>query len=264
MPHLSIVIPAYNEEKRIGTTLEGTFRYLNAQTYSSEVLVINDGSSDQTAGIVLDFANRTSERLRLIENPGNCGKGYAVRNGMLQATGEIILFFDADLATPTSEIVKVITPIAEDRYDVVFGSRAIDRSLIGAHQSPLREAIGRAGNWVQYLLTGLKFKDTQCGFKAFRNETAKSVFPLQQIDGFGFDPEILFIAQKQGWRLLETAVRWNHVEGSKVNPIASPIKVLLEVATIRWNDLTGKYNVKPQKSQTSNLKLKDEQTQRKH
>jgi glycosyltransferase involved in cell wall biosynthesis len=192
----------------------------------------------------------------LIENPGNRGKGYAVRNGMLQASGEIILFYDADLATPTSEIVKVITPIAENRYDVVFGSRAIDRSLIGTHQSAFRENIGRGANWVQYALTGLTFKDTQCGFKAFRRDAARAVFPLQQIDGFGFDPEILFIAKKQGWRLLETPVRWNHVEGSKLNPITAPIKAFFEVATVRWNDLKGKYNIN---SKLSNLKSEIEQ-----
>lgn len=242
MPFLSIVIPAYNEENRIGRTLAGTFEYLGAQSYDSEVLVVNDGSRDRTAEKVLAFAERSSGRLRLIENPGNRGKGYAIRNGMLQATGDIVLFYDADLATPTSEIVKVISPIAENRYDVVFGSRALDRSLIGTHQSALRETIGKAGNLIQFALTGLNFKDTQCGFKAFRREAAQTVFPLQQIDGFGFDPEILFIAKKQGWRLLETPVRWNHVEGSKVNPIGSPIKVLMEVSTIRLNDLTGKYD----------------------
>lgn len=242
MPFLSIVIPAYNEEKRIGRTLEVTFEYLSAQSYDSEVLVVNDGSSDRTADVVRQFINQTSGRLRLIENPGNLGKGYAIRNGMMQARGQIILFYDADLATPTSEIPKVISPIAENRYDIVFGSRAIDRSLIGTHQSFMREFIGRAGNWIQYLLTGLNFKDTQCGFKAFSHLATQKIFPLQQINGFGFDPEILFIAKKQGWRMLETAVRWNHVEGSKVNPISSPIKVLFEIATIRWNDLTGKYD----------------------
>ncbi len=248
MPFLSIVIPAYNEEKRISLTLEGTFEYLSTQNYDYEVLVVNDGSRDRTAEKVQEFARQTSGRLRLIENPGNRGKGYAVRNGMLQANGEIALFYDADLATPTSEISKVIEPISESRYDVVFGSRALDRSLIGTHQSVLREAIGRGGNLIQYVLTGLNFKDTQCGFKAFRRNAAQAVFPLQQIDGFGFDPEILFIAKKQGWRLLETPVRWNHVEGSKVNPIASPIKVLMEVSTIRWNDLMGKYDLKPETS----------------
>jgi len=164
---------------------------------------------------------------------------------MLQAKGEIILFYDADLATPTSEIVKVIGPIAENKYDVVIGSRGLDKSLIETHQSALREAIGRGGNWVQYLFTGLDFKDTQCGFKAFRFEAAQSIFPLQRTEGFGFDPEILFIAKKQGWRMLETPVRWNHVEGSKLNPFSSSIEALLEVMTIRWNDLTGKYDSDP-------------------
>jgi hypothetical protein len=163
---------------------------------------------------------------------------------MLNAEGEVRLFMDADLATPLSEVEKIIEPITDGRYDIVFGSRALDRKLIGAHQSKLRETIGQTGNFVQYLLTGLKFKDTQCGFKAFSREAAESVFPLQRIDGFGFDPEILFIAKKQGWRLLETPVRWNHVEGSKLNPLVTPIKVLSEVITIPWNDLTGKYNSK--------------------
>lgn len=241
MPYLSIVIPAYNEENRIGRTLDATFDYLESQSYEGEVIVVNDGSTDRTAQKVLEFKTRAGDRLRLIENPGNRGKGCSIRNGMLQATGEIILFYDADLSTPTSEIVKVVAPIADDRYDIVFGSRALDRSLIGTHQSYVREMVGKAGNWVQYLFTGLKFRDTQCGFKAFRRETARAVFPLQQIDGFGFDPEILFIARKQGWRLLETPVRWNHVEGSKVHVIGSPLKVLLEVMTIRWNQITGKY-----------------------
>ena len=249
MPHLSIVIPAYNEENRIGRTLTETFAYLDQQDFSSEVIVVNDGSTDHTVEAVRKFESRAGSRLRLIENPGNRGKGYSVRNGMLKADGEIALFFDADLATPTSEIVKVVGPIAEGRYDVVFGSRAIDRSLVGTRQSFFREAVGRTGNLIQFAFTGLRFKDTQCGFKAFRREAAQSVFNLQRIDGFGFDPEILFIAKKQGWRLLETPVRWNHVEGSKLNPVIAPIKALMEVSTIRWNNLLGKY---------------DEQTERQH
>lgn len=251
MPFLSIVIPAYNEEQRISKTLAGTFQYLDAQSYDSEVIVVNDGSQDQTAAKILEFEKNAAGRLHLLHNPGNRGKGYSVRHGMLQAKGKVVLFYDADLATPTSEIPKVIAPIAEDRYDVAFGSRALDRSLIGSHQSALREAIGRGGNWIQYFLTGLSFKDTQCGFKAFRREAAQSVFALQRITGFGFDPEILFIAKKLGWRLLETPVRWNHVEGSKLHVIGSPLKTLLEVATIRWNDKLGKYNLA---TQIANLK----------
>jgi glycosyltransferase involved in cell wall biosynthesis len=242
MPHLSIVIPAYNEESRIGRTLTETLDYLDKQNYASEIIVVNDGSTDHTAEAVHNFESRAGGRLRLVENPGNRGKGYSVRNGMLKAAGDIVLFFDADLATPTSEIVKVVEPIAEGRYDVVIGSRALDRSLIGTHQSLLRESLGRGANLVQFALTGLRFKDTQCGFKAFRRDAAQSVFKLQRIDGFGFDPEILFIANKQGWRTLETSVRWNHVEGSKLNPLTAYIKALMEVSTVRWNNILGKYD----------------------
>jgi glycosyltransferase involved in cell wall biosynthesis len=249
MPHLSIVIPAYNEENRIGRTLTETFDYLDRQNYSSDVIVVNDGSTDHTVDAVRRFESRAGSRLRLVENPGNRGKGYSVRNGMLKAGGDIVLFFDADLATPTSEIVKVIDPIAEGRYDVVFGSRALDRSMIGTRQSRFREILGRIGNLIQFAFTGLRFKDTQCGFKAFRREAAQSVFSLQRIEGFGFDPEILFIAKKQGWRMLETSVLWNHIEGSKLNPMTAYIQVLMEVLTIRWNNLHGKY---------------DEQTERQH
>src|SRR5262245_2349995 len=159
MLHLSIVIPAYNEENRIGRTLTGTFDYLDKQNYSSEVIVVNDGSTDHTAETVRDFMSRAGGRLRLIENPGNRGKGYSVRNGMLQAAGEIALFFDADLATPTSEIIKVVEPIAGGGYDVVFGSRAIDRSLIGTHQSSFSENIGQIGNLIHLVITCLSYND---------------------------------------------------------------------------------------------------------
>ncbi len=242
MTHLSVVIPAYNEEKRIGKTLSETIDYLIRQSYSSEIVVVDDGSKDATQKVVLSFASRDNCRVRLLENPGNCGKGYAVRNGMLNSIGDIALFCDADLSTPPEEIEKVMTPIRENRYDVVFGSRALDRSLIDEHQSSLREVIGRTGNFLLHILTGLKFKDTQCGFKAFRREAAMSAFGAQRIPGFGFDPEVLYIAQKQGWRLLEIPVRWSHVEGSKVNAVGTPIRVLFEVMTIRWNDWLGRYD----------------------
>jgi len=241
MPLLSIVIPAYNESARITTTLSATLDYLDRQDYSSEIVVVDDGSSDNTVEVVTGFKARAGERLRVILNPGNRGKGYSVRNGMRNSKGDIALFFDADLATPLSEIPRVIDPIRAKQFDVVFGSRALDSSLIGTHQSSLREAIGRVGNFILRTLTGLDFKDTQCGFKAFSRPAADSVFPLQQIDGFGFDPEILFIAKKQGYRILETPVRWSHIEGSKVHVIGTPLKVLLEISTIRMNDIAGKY-----------------------
>lgn len=241
MPYLSIVIPAYNEESRIGRTLEEILKFIRTLSYETEIAVVNDGSRDRTTEVVRKYQSQYGTKLRLIENPGNRGKGYSVRNGMLSVRGEIRLFMDADLATPLTEVRKVIQPIAEGRYDVVFGSRALDRSLIGTQQSKLRQLIGMGGNLVQYLMTGLAFRDTQCGFKAFRASAAKSIFALQTIEGFGFDPEVLFIAKKQDWRMLETPVRWNHVDGSKVNPLMAPLQVLSEVSCIPWNNFIGRY-----------------------
>jgi len=242
MIYLSVIIPAYNEAQRIGRTLNKTFDYLDAQNYASEVIVVDDGSNDQTMQVVDEFEPRAVGRLQVVRNPGNRGKGYAVRNGMLRAQGEISLFFDADMSTPPSEIAKIIEPIAKGDYDIVFGSRALAHELIGARQSLLRELSGRAFNLIMRALVGLRFKDTQCGFKAFRRQTAQSVFAIQRIEGFGFDPEVLFIAQKQGWNLLELPVCWNHVEGSKVRLLSTPFKMLFELLTIRWNNLNGKYD----------------------
>lgn len=244
MPYLSIIIPAYNEEARLGRTLAATFDYLDAQGYTSEVIVVDDGSTDRTVEVAHSFNERATGRLRVLKNPGNQGKGYSVRNGMLNANGEIQLFYDADLSTPLSEIPKVIEPIANNQYDVVFGSRALSPEMIGEHQSIFRQIRGRIGNLIIRALIGINFMDTQCGFKAFKRQAAHSVFELQKITGFGFDPEILFIAQKQGWRLLEMPVHWNHVEGSKVTMFSATLNVLLEVVNIRWNDLTGKYNLR--------------------
>lgn len=244
MPLLSIVIPAYNEEQRLGKTLTESFNYLAAQDYTSEIIVVDDGSSDRTVEVANGFQSRASEKTKLsvLKNPGNRGKGYAVRNGMLHANGEIHLFFDADLATPLDQIPKVIQPILNGEYDVVFGSRALNEAVIEVEQSFLRQLRGRGGNLIIQTLTGMKVKDTQCGFKAFRRQASQAVFPLQQIEGFGFDPETLFIANKQGWRWKEMPVVWRHIEGSKVTMLSATISVLTEVFKIRWNDLTGKYD----------------------
>ena len=179
--------------------------------------------------------------VRLIQNPGNCGKGFSVKHGALQAQGDIVLFTDADLSAPISEMPKLIDPIVEGKCDVSFGSRALDRSLIGVHQSKLREFSGRIFNLFVQALTGLNFKDTQCGFKAFRRQAMIPVFRQQRITDFGFDPEILYIAQKHGLRLEEIPVQWNHVEGTTVCFLKDSLKMLFDLVLIRWNDLTGKY-----------------------
>jgi dolichyl-phosphate beta-glucosyltransferase len=243
MPLLSIIIPAYNEEQRLGSTLTDTFDYLMAQEYTSEIIVVDDGSRDQTVSIAESFHQRANEKikLRVLKNPGNRGKGYAVRNGMLHACGEVHLFMDADLATPLNQISRVLRPIVENNFDVVFGSRAVDESVIKVEQSLLRRLRGRGGNLLIRALTGMNINDTQCGFKAFRRQASQTIFPLQQIEGFGFDPEVLFIANKQGWKWKETPVVWRHVEGSKVTMVSATIDVFSEVCKIRWYDLTGKY-----------------------
>jgi dolichyl-phosphate beta-glucosyltransferase len=239
-PSVSIVIPAYNEAGRIAQTLEKIRKYLQEQNQSAEILVVNDGSDDDTVSIVRSFSSEWKE-LRLIQNPGNYGKGFSVKNGTLHAKGDIVLFTDADLSAPISEMPKLITPILDGQCEVSFGSRAIDRSLIGIHQSKLRETSGRIYNIFVQLLTGLRFKDTQCGFKAFRREPMISVFQRQRISGFGFDPEILFIARKRGLRLKEIPVRWNHAEGTSVRFLTDSVTMFLDLLAIRWNELTGKY-----------------------
>ena len=196
-PLLSIIIPAYNEAKRISRTLETLQEYLGSKGWAAEVIVVNDGSLDDTVAIVNAYISRWNA-LRLVDNGGNRGKGFSVRNGAQGAEGDIVLFTDADLSAPIAEAPKLIDPIANGECDVTFGSRAVDRSLIGVHQSPFRETSGRIFNLFVQGLIGLPFKDTQCGFKAFRRSAAGPVFERQTIMGFGFDPEILYIAKKRG------------------------------------------------------------------
>jgi glycosyltransferase involved in cell wall biosynthesis len=240
-PPLSIVIPAYNEAKRISRTLETLQEYLESKGWAAEVIVVNDGSSDDTVAVVRSFVSRWGA-LKLVDNGGNLGKGFSVRNGALGAQGDIVLFTDADLSAPIAEAPKLIDPIAAGECDVTFGSRAVDRSLIGVHQSTFRETSGRIFNLFVQALTGLPFKDTQCGFKAFRRSAARPVFERQTIVGFGFDPEILYIAKKRGLRLREIPVRWDHVEGSTVRFLRDSSRMFLDLLRIRWNDFCRKYD----------------------
>ncbi len=239
-PLLSIIIPAYNEAKRISRTLETLQEYLGSKGWAAEVIVVNDGSLDDTVAIVNAYISRWNA-LRLVDNGGNRGKGFSVRNGAQGAEGDIVLFTDADLSAPIAEAPKLIDPIANGECDVTFGSRAVDRSLIGVHQSPFRETSGRIFNLFVQGLIGLPFKDTQCGFKAFRRSAAGPVFERQTIMGFGFDPEILYIAKKRGLRLREIPVRWDHVEGTTVRFLRDSCRMFLDLLRIRWNDFCGKY-----------------------
>jgi len=241
---LSIVIPAYNEAERIGGTLRKILEYLNGQPGGSELLVVDDGSKDRTAEVSEEiFAGRERGRVaaRVIRVEPNRGKGHAVRTGLLQARGRIALFSDADLSTPITEAPKLVEPIRAGQFDVVFGSRAVDRKLIGVHQPWTREQSGRVFNLMVRLLTGLPFKDTQCGFKAFRMDVCRAVVEGARIDRFGFDVEMLYIAHKAGLRMLEYPVRWDDVAGSKVG-LKTGLDGFRELSVVRRNAGRGLYD----------------------
>ena len=237
---LSIVIPAYNEERRLPATLDAVFTWLDSSPYGdAEVLVVDDGSTDSTAAVVESRA-ATEPRLLLVQNPGNRGKGFAIRHGMLEAQGDWILFSDADLSAPIDELPKLLAAAQEKNAAIAIGSRALDRSLIGVHQSQWREMSGIVFNRIMRLITGLPFSDTQCGFKLFRRDAARRVFPLQRLDGFSFDVEDLFVAHTLGIPTIEVPVRWNNVEGTKVG-LMQGVASFLDLLRIRWNWLQGRY-----------------------
>lgn len=244
---LSIVIPAYNEQERVERTLDEVLAFIAGQSFKSEVIVVDDGSKDDTGKIVLSRAACYREAgydLHLLTNTPNRGKGFSVKRGFDAARGKIVLFTDTDLSSPITEAPKLIGPIASNEADIVFGSRAIDRSLIGVRQSIMRDFGGRVFNFLMRIITGLDYKDTQCGFKAFRRAASIPVFRLNSIERFGFDPELLYIAKKLGLKLLEAPVIWNHCEGSKVSYFADSMNMFADLIRIRWNDLMGRYNVK--------------------
>jgi glycosyltransferase involved in cell wall biosynthesis len=233
LPSFSVAIPCYNEAARIGDTVCSTIDYLSAESPEAELIVINDGSTDATPAIVREALAGSKIKTRLIENFPNRGKGAAVRSGLLAATKPIGLFFDADLSTPLSEIPKLIEPIARGEVDIAFGSRALDRQLIGVHQPWRREQAGRVFNLIVRLATGMPFWDTQCGFKAFRIDVCRPILEKAQTVGFAFDVELLFLAYRAGLRLREIPVRWNHAEGSKVRVIHDSLRMLHEVIALR-------------------------------
>jgi len=233
LPPFSIVIPCFNEEDRIGETLRLTVDYLAANAPESELIVVNDGSTDTTGTETREGFDETKIETRLLENFPNRGKGAAVREGLLAAQKPIGLFFDADLSTPLDEIPKVIEPIANGDLDIAFGSRALDRSLIGIRQPWRREYGGRVFNFLVRIVTGLPFWDTQCGFKAFRLDICRPILEAARIDGFAFDVELLVLARRAGLRIREIPVHWNHAEGSKVRFLHDGVQMLREVIAAR-------------------------------
>ena len=240
---LSIVVPAYNEAARLGPTVRKILAYLNERQLQSELIVVDDGSNDDTSTVAEEaFADGGSLGTRLIHYAPNRGKGYAVRAGLLAAEANIVLFSDADLSTPITEVPKLIDPIRSGEFDLTFGSRALDRRLIGVHQPWRREQGGRAFNLIVRVATGLPFWDTQCGFKAFRMSVCRPLIEVARIDRFGFDVELIYLAHLARLRLGEVAVRWDHDPASKVAVARDSFRMLDEVRRIRREVARGVYS----------------------
>ena len=239
-PELSIVIPSFNEEKRLPATLERIADYVRASGRTAEVLVVDDGSTDRTAEVAAGFRTQI-ENLRVISNGRNRGKGYSVRHGSLEAHGEVVLFTDADLSAPIEEADKLLANLSE--YDVAIGSRAMNRALIEVHESRFREFAGIVFNRIVRIILRLPFVDTQCGFKAFRREKCRIIFEQQTIERFGFDPELLYLARHHGLKIIEVAVRWAHSPATKISMWRDSVQMFLDVLVIRWNGLRGRYRV---------------------
>lgn len=239
-PSLSIVIPAYNECARIEETLERVLTCVDEQGWDAEVLVVDDGSTDETPQIVQRWM-QTHPRLHMVRNPGNRGKGYSVRNGLLQAAGDVVLFTDADLSAPMEEGTRLLEALHAGA-DVAIGSRWLEKQRQTIHQPLYRRFFGRCFNWVTRKVMGLPFKDTQCGFKAFKRDAAQTIFRLQTIERWGFDPEILFIARKLKYKIVEVPVTWGHDERSRISYLKDGMQMLKEMAQIRSNFMRGRYD----------------------
>ncbi len=244
-PEISIVIPAYNESERLGGPLTKVMDFISGSGRNIEVIVVDDGSSDDTADVARRIFESNSEiDSQLIRYEENRGKGFAVRTGLQAAKADTALFTDADLSTPIEEMSKLTDPIINGEFEVTFGSRALDRTLIGTHQPWRREQGGKVMNLIIRKLSGLPFYDTQCGFKAFNMRSFRPLLDVMTIDRFGFDVEFLFVAKHNGLRLSETPVRWNDVAGSKVSVFRDSRRMITEMIQIRQSARKGVYDRK--------------------
>jgi glycosyltransferase involved in cell wall biosynthesis len=235
-PFLSIVIPAYNEAGRIASSLLAIQNFARRKNFQVETILVDDGSTDNTVEVASGQVG-----IRILRNDRNRGKGYSVRHGVLEARGELVLFTDADLSAPIDEADKLLAALESSHAAAVVGSRAVQRELIGVHQSPFREWGGRFFNLLVRIFTGLKIHDTQCGFKLFRREATRRAFEIQHVERFGFDPEILLLIQRCGGKVVEVPVRWNHDPATKVHYLRDSLHMTLDLVALRWRILTGQY-----------------------
>lgn len=243
-PAISIVIPAFEEEARLGESVEKILHYIREQKLNAELIIVDDGSGDKTTEVAeKSCAGFPEIETKIIRYEENKGKGYAVKTGLLAARADVALFSDADLSTPIEELPKLVAPIQKGEYDLTFGSRALDRSLIGVHQPWRREQGGKVFNFIVRTLTRLPFWDTQCGFKAFNMKKFRTLLDLMKIDRFGFDVEFLYVANLHGLKLQEIPVRWDHDERTKVSVFRDSQRMFNEVRLIRKNAKNGIYDL---------------------
>lgn len=243
-PYLSVIIPAYKEEKRIGHNLLETDKYLKSKNHTYEIIVVVDGSPDKTAEVASGYKDQV-DNLRVINNTENHGKGYAVRQGLLEAEGEYRLFFDADGSTSITHL-ETFLPEFQKGYDVVIGSRDIPGAYVQVHQAKWKEVFGDLGNWAIRIVLGLwSYPDTQCGFKMLNARAAEEVASRMVVDRFGFDFELVVLAKRLGFKIKQVPVRWLNEEGSTVT-LTGPngyIQVLKDLFKTKWRLLSGKYHI---------------------
>ena len=238
-PYLSIVIPAYNEEKRIGETLQKILEFIATKSFPAEILVVDDGSVDGTVDVVNSFSNEKIP-LKVISYEKNWGKGYAIKTGMLAAGGEYALFTDADMSTPV-EMLERFEPHMKEGVEVIIGTRKTAGAYVGKHQPLYRENMGKVFTWLSNRLLGLDTSDFTCGFKCFHRRTIEPVFGSQRISGWGYDTEIIFIARRKGFRIQEIPVSWFNDEATRVKLWKNVFTCLSELYQIRNNNRKGLY-----------------------
>lgn len=242
---LSVVIPAYNEAARIRASLQGAADYLAAGPFDADIVVVDDGSTDGTVALVEAFAatlpHGRSPSVRVLKNGRNRGKGYSIKHGVLLAEGDLVLISDADFSTPISDLPLLLRPVEHEGYGIAIGSRALPGSRVEIHQAAWREGMGRAFNRLVRAITGLPFRDTQCGFKLMRRQDVLALFRAARIERFAYDVEILYLARKAGVRVTEVPVLWRNAAGTKVNALLDPLDMLKDIVRVVLRDRLGRY-----------------------